>query len=72
MIDIIYIKMDKYLISRLNVANSEFCENGVTRKIPHGDFEKLAGMKVVTTNKSKVKEVNITSKEGYKCVTLIL
>jgi hypothetical protein len=48
MIDIIYIKMaykmDKYLISRLNVANSEFCENGVTRKIPHGDFEKLAGM----------------------------
>jgi hypothetical protein len=36
--------MDKYLISRLNVANSEFCENGVTRKIPHGDFEKLAGM----------------------------
>jgi hypothetical protein len=33
MIDIIYIKMaykmDKYLISRLNVANSEFCENGV-------------------------------------------
>jgi hypothetical protein len=37
--------MDKYLISRLNVVNSEFCENGVTRKIPHGDFEKLAGMK---------------------------
>jgi hypothetical protein len=30
------------LISRLNVANSEICENGVTRKIPHGDFEKLA------------------------------
>jgi hypothetical protein len=48
MIDIIYIqmayKMYKYLISRLNVANSEFCENGVTRKIPHGDFENLAGM----------------------------
>jgi hypothetical protein len=48
MIDIIYIKMaykmDKYQISRLNVTNSEFCENGVTRKIPHGDFEKLAGM----------------------------
>jgi hypothetical protein len=37
-------KMDKYLISRLNVANSEFYENGVMRKIPHGDFEKLAGM----------------------------
>jgi hypothetical protein len=32
------------LISRLNVANSEICENGVTPKIPHGDFEKLAGM----------------------------
>jgi hypothetical protein len=31
-------------ISRLNVANSEICENGITRKIPHGDFEKLAGM----------------------------
>jgi hypothetical protein len=48
MIDMIYIKMaykmDKYLISRLNVANSEFCENGVTCKIPHEDFEKLAGM----------------------------
>ena len=36
--------MDKYLISRVNVANLEYCENGVTRKIPHGDFEKLAGM----------------------------
>ena len=36
-------KMDNYLISRLNVVNSEFCENGVTRKIPHEDFEKLAG-----------------------------
>jgi hypothetical protein len=37
------------LISRLNVANSEICENGVTRKIPHEDFEKLAGMCMVTT-----------------------
>jgi hypothetical protein len=37
-------KMDRYLISRLNVANSEFCKNGIMRKIPHGDFEKLAGM----------------------------
>jgi hypothetical protein len=32
------------LTSRLNVANSEICENGVTRKISYGDFEKLAGM----------------------------
>jgi hypothetical protein len=43
-------KMDKYLISRLNVVNSEFCENGVTCKIPHGDFEKLAGMSLISVN----------------------
>jgi hypothetical protein len=44
-------KMDKYLISRLNVVNSEFCEIIVTRKIPHGDFEKLAGMTDGWTNR---------------------
>jgi hypothetical protein len=38
-------KRNKYLTSRLNVANSKFDENGVNmRKIHHGDFEKLAGM----------------------------
>jgi hypothetical protein len=29
------------IISRLSVANSEICEKDVTRKIPHGGFEKV-------------------------------
>jgi hypothetical protein len=41
---LVYKKRQIYLISRQNVANFEFCQNVVTHKIPHGDFEKLACM----------------------------
>jgi hypothetical protein len=33
------------LISQQNVVNSGICEYDIKRKIPYGDFEKLAGMR---------------------------
>jgi hypothetical protein len=37
-------KKDNYLTLQQNVANLGFQQNVIARKIPHGNFEKLACM----------------------------
>jgi hypothetical protein len=59
---IIY-KIGQCVISWQNVANLEFCETEVMRKIPHGDFEKLVKSVLGSVVKVKASHYWIVSRK---------